>query len=115
AELVERKADSLGIVGAKFPEGARPVLTLTTRVQTRDYAVDLSKPGTAPRASRTELAYFMRPTALMPTDGIVKQAALQATKSATADVAKARAIYEWIVENTFRNPKTRGCGAGNVK
>jgi len=115
AELVERKADSLGIVGATFVGGARPVVTLKSRVQTRDYAVDLSKPGTAPRASRTELAHFLRPTALMPTDGIVKKTALQATKGATTDVEKARAIYEWIVENTFRNPKTRGCGAGDVR
>ena len=114
-ELVERKADALGIVRATFAEGARPVLTLTSRVQTRDYAIDLSKPGTAPKASRSELAHFLRPTALMPTDGIVKQTAVDATKGATTDVEKAKAIYEWIVANTFRNPKTRGCGAGDVR
>jgi transglutaminase-like putative cysteine protease len=114
-ELVERKADALGIVRATFAEGARPVLTLTSRVQTRDYAVDLSKPGTAPKASRSELAHFLQPTALMPTDGIVKQTALEATKGATTDVEKAKAIYEWIVENTYRNPKTRGCGVGDIK
>ena len=28
---------------------------------------------------------------------------------------KARAIYEWIVQNTYRNPKTRGCGVGNIR
>jgi transglutaminase-like putative cysteine protease len=28
---------------------------------------------------------------------------------------KARAIYEWIVDNTFRDPKTRGCGVGDIK
>jgi transglutaminase-like putative cysteine protease len=28
---------------------------------------------------------------------------------------KARAIYEWIVDNTERNPKTRGCGVGDIK
>src|SRR5439155_1239050 len=28
---------------------------------------------------------------------------------------KARALYEWIVENTFRDPKTRGCGLGDIK
>src|SRR5207302_1058469 len=32
-----------------------------------------------------------------------------------SDVDKARAIYEWIVDNTFRDPKTRGCGVGDVK
>jgi hypothetical protein len=115
AELVERKADALGIVCAKFPEGTRPVLTLTSRVQTRDYTVDLSKPGTAPRASPSELAHFLRSTALMPTDGIVKKTALEATQGATTDVEKAKAIYEWIVGNTFRNPRTRGCGVGDVR
>ena len=25
------------------------------------------------------------------------------------------AIYEWIVQNTLRDPKTRGCGTGNIK
>jgi transglutaminase-like putative cysteine protease len=31
------------------------------------------------------------------------------------DVAKARAIYEWIVDNTFRDPKTIGCGRGDIR
>jgi transglutaminase-like putative cysteine protease len=115
AELVERRADSLGIVAAKFSEGARPVLTLSSRVRTRDYTVDLSRPGTTPKANRDELAHFLRPTALLPTDGIVKMTAVEATQGATTDVEKARAIYEWIVVNTFRNPKTRGCGVGDVR
>src|SRR5439155_19904707 len=34
AELVESKAEGLGIVSAKFPAGVRPVLTLTSRIAT---------------------------------------------------------------------------------
>jgi transglutaminase-like putative cysteine protease len=30
-------------------------------------------------------------------------------------VEKTRAIYDWIVENTYRDGKTRGCGLGDVK
>jgi transglutaminase-like putative cysteine protease len=30
-------------------------------------------------------------------------------------MAKARAIYEWIVDNTFRDPKVKGCGVGDIK
>ena len=30
-------------------------------------------------------------------------------------MVKARAIYEWVVENTFRDPKTEGCGRGDIK
>jgi transglutaminase-like putative cysteine protease len=37
------------------------------------------------------------------------------TSGAKTDVEKARAIYEWIVDNTFRNPKTRGCGVGDIR
>ena len=51
----------------------------------------------------------------MPTDGIVRDTAAKATARATSDVDKARAIYEWIVENTFRDPKVRGSGGGDIR
>src|SRR5215467_13046297 len=38
AKLVESKADALGIVAAEFPAGTRPVVTLTSRIQTKDFA-----------------------------------------------------------------------------
>jgi transglutaminase-like putative cysteine protease len=116
AELVERKEEALGIVSAVFPEGAKPVLTLTSRVQTRDYAVEPSAPPAVPAdATSAELRHFLRPTAYMPTDGVVKSTADEITKGAKTDVAKAKAIYEWIVVNTFRDAKVKGCGIGNVK
>jgi transglutaminase-like putative cysteine protease len=52
---------------------------------------------------------------LVRTDGIVKKTSQQITKGADKDVEKARAIYEWIVENTFRDPKVRGCGVGDIR
>lgn len=74
------------------------MLTVTSHVKTKNYAVDLSAPGKAPQASRAELNYFLRPTRLQPTDGIVRETSQQITKDAKMDVAKARAIYEWIVD-----------------
>ena len=115
ARMVEGRADGLGIVAAEFPAGVKPVLTLTSRVATRNYAVDLSAPGKAPKADRAELEHFLRPTKLLPTDGIVKATATEITSGAKTDLEKARAIYEWIVDNTFRNPKTRGCGIGDIR
>ena len=73
------------------------------------------RPGKAPKEDEAELKHFLRPTKLMPTDGIVKATATEITKGAKTDVEKARAIYEWIVDNTFRNPKTRGCGLGDIR
>jgi transglutaminase-like putative cysteine protease len=115
AQLVESGADGLGIVVAEFPSGAKPVVTVTTRIETKDYTVDFSKTSALETANRAELEHFLRPTKLIPTDGIVKETATEITAGAKTDVDKARAIYEWIVENTFRNPKTRGCGTGDIR
>ena len=112
---LQRKEDGLEIISAQFPDGIRPVLTVTNLVETKDYTVDLSGRGKGPKASRAELEYFTRSTNLLPTDGIVKETSTEITKGATTDVDKARAIYAWIVENTVRNPKTRGCGNGDIR
>ncbi len=108
-------ADALGMVAAEFPAGVKPVLIVTSRVSTRNYAVDLGARGAGPAMDRATRAHFLRPTRLLPTDGIVRQTALQATKSARTDVDRARALYDWIVENTFREPKVRGCGLGDIR
>ena len=115
AKLVESKTDSLGIVAAEFPAGVKPSLTLTSRVATRNIAVDLSAPSKPPEVDRFELNHCLQATSLLPTDGIVKETAIEITRGATTDVEKARAIYEWIVENTFRDPKIRGCGIGDIR
>ena len=70
---------------------------------TRDYAVDLTRRQAARPAGRAALAPFLKPTTLVPTDGIVKKTALEITRHAPDDLAKARAIYDWIVENTARD------------
>ena len=115
ARLSEDKQNALGIVSATYAANAKPVLTLTSRVSLKNYVVDLSSRGTAPPVSRTELDYFLQPSRYVPTDGIVKQTALKATAGATTDTQKAQAIYEWVVENTFRDPKVRGCGRGDIR
>jgi transglutaminase-like putative cysteine protease len=115
AAMVEDKANGLGIVAAEFPAGVKPVLTLTSRVATRDYAVDLSAPVKATKEDRAELQHFLRPTRLLPTGGIVKATATEITRGSKSDLDKARAIYEWIVDHTFRDPKTRGCGIGDIR
>src|SRR5580700_10304661 len=115
AEMILSRTDTLGIIAAEFPVGVKPVLTVTSRIATKNYALDLSAAGNAPKEDRADLEHFLRPTKLLPTDGIVKTKATEITRGAKTDVEKARAIYEWIVESTFRNPKTRGCGTGDIR
>lgn len=61
-----------------------------------------------------EYDFWLRPTRNGPTDGAVAELAAEITKGKTGVLAKARAIYDWTCENTFRNPDTRGCGEGDV-
>lgn len=105
------------MVAAEWRAGeSAPLLEVTSRFMTRDRAVDLSRPDpSGPRLSAGERAFHTAPTALIPTDGIVRETALEITKGARSDVERARAIYEWMVDNTFRDPKTRGCGWGDIK
>jgi transglutaminase-like putative cysteine protease len=111
----ETKTEALGIIAAEFPAGVTPVVTVTSRVETRDRSVDFSAKGKTQKTSAEDLKNFLRPTKLLPLDGIVKETAMEITGGAKTDVDKARAIYEWIVENTYRNPKTRGCGLGDIR
>jgi transglutaminase-like putative cysteine protease len=93
-----------------------PVVEVASRFMTRDRAVDLSRPANpALKLAAAERAFHTAPTELIPTDGIVRKTALEVTRGASTDVQKARAIYEWVVENTYRDPKTRGCGWGDIK
>jgi transglutaminase-like putative cysteine protease len=102
---------------AEWPAGeTAPVVEVTSRFATRDRLVDVTRPGTNPAPEdRATLAKYMASTRLIRTDGIVKKTSDQITKGITGDVDKARAIYEWIVENTFRDPKVRGCGVGDIR
>jgi transglutaminase-like putative cysteine protease len=115
ANPVENESEALGIIAAEFPPGIRPAVTVRSRVATRNWAIDFSARDPTLKPDVRELNNFLRPTKLLPTDGIVKERAAKITATAKTDVDKARAIYDWIVENTYRNPKTRGCGRGDIR
>jgi transglutaminase-like putative cysteine protease len=72
-------------------------------------------PGHARPEDRKVLAKYKNPTRLLPIDGIVEKTSRDITKGAGSDLEKARAIYEWICDNTFRDPKVRGCGIGDIR
>jgi transglutaminase-like putative cysteine protease len=107
---------SAQMVLAEWDAGAAPgVLEVTSRFATRDRAVDLSQPRDVAPLDAADRRFYLAATELMPTDGIVRKTALDITRKSRTDVDKARAIYEWVVDNTFREPSTRGCGVGDIK
>ena len=58
----------------------------------------------------------MQGTASIPVDGIVKQTSdkIVADAKPRSDIKRPARIYEWIVDNTFRDAKVRGCGIGDI-
>jgi len=104
------------LVSAEWPASERaPALTVTSTFATRNRATDFGKADPALKLDASSARFFTAPTELVPTDGIVRDTALEIVQGRKTDLDKARAIYEWIVDNTFRNPKTRGCGVGDIK
>jgi transglutaminase-like putative cysteine protease len=57
---------------------------------------------------------FLKGTSQGPIDGEVKKLAMTITAGKSTVLEKARAVYDWTCENTYRDPNTRGCGVGDV-
>jgi transglutaminase-like putative cysteine protease len=98
----------------EWANGTSPVGVVKSRIATRDRFVDLGR-RTAPRPlSAGEHDLYTAATKQIPTDGIVARTSSKIVSGARSDLEKSRRLYEWIVANTFRDPKVRGCGLGDI-
>ena len=116
ARSVQYDGYGSGLVFAEWlPTEKAPSLEIKSNFMTRDRQVDLNKkPDASIQEDKAVLDYFKKPSKLIKTDGIVADTARGITQGKKSDVDKARAIYAWIVDNTFRDPKVRGCGIGDI-
>ncbi len=71
-------------------------------------------PAGEPAWNPGDYALYLAPTRLGPLDGRVAELAGQIVAGKKSVLEKARAVYDWTVENTYRDPETRGCGKGDV-
>ena len=88
---------------------------VTSTVKTLNRNTEWTAMGKASAVDPGLLKTWTAPSRWLPTDGIVRQTALQATKGSQTDVEKVQKLYDWIIANTFREPKVRGCGEGDIK
>ena len=88
---------------------AERTVTVEQLVATRDR-------GLLPaQLSAHERRLWTAPLPSMPTDGIVLATAQRIVGTETQPRARARAIYDWTVDNCFRDAAVRGCGIGGVE
>jgi len=79
-------------------------------VATRDRGSQPSSP-----LSHSGRAFWTAATPSAPTDGIVRETAERITAGRTDPRERLRAIYDWVVDTTWRDPATPGCGYGDIK
>jgi transglutaminase-like putative cysteine protease len=99
---------------ADWAEGiANPQLQFTSQVATQDRHFDITRRGAV--AERTEvLRRCLHPTKLIPNDGIVRTTAERAIGRIKDPVARGKAIYDWVVENTTYDPQLKSVGNSNI-
>lgn len=117
ARVISDDGDGVCMVHAEFDavEG-HPFVEVTSRIRTQSRVQDWNVLTSAAAAeSAASLAQWTRPTALIPTDGIVLSTASEAIKGARSDVEKAQHIFDWIVTNAYREPTVCGCGKGDIR
>jgi transglutaminase-like putative cysteine protease len=79
-------------------------------VATRDRGVIPLAPLT-----KADLDFWTASLPTVPTDGIVRQTADKITAGHATPRDRLRAIYDWVVDTTWRSPETPGCGTGDFK
>ncbi len=115
ARLASDAKKGVRLFAAEFaPAVTQPVVAVTSRVRTRNRVVEWHQAGSA-KEDPAVLRAALEPTEWLPLDGIVADTARKVTAGAKTDVDKVRAIYDWEVANAHREPKTRGCGTGDIK
>ena len=114
ASIATDQASGAGMVHVHWPSGPSVGITVVSQVSTRDRAVNLQKASASP-LDEDQRKRYTASTELLRLEGIATETAQKIVGGATSDVEKARRIYDWIVDNTFRNPKTRGCGIGDIE
>ena len=116
AELVRDPVYGAEIVRLEWRSGGERRAEIVSRVTTRDRAVEIhADGGKVSQLSSEDRALFTKATALIPTDGVVKETSDRIVAGAAKDLEKARAIYAWVVANTERIGATRGCGSGDIR
>jgi transglutaminase-like putative cysteine protease len=118
AQFTTLKNSSSPVFFAEWQGNSERQITVSSIVKTSNHFIDFTKYNINDKiAIPNHIKAFLKPTRLMPLNGIVRDTAstiLQQSNAATT-IDKARAIYNWVIDNTQHNPNLRGRGTGDIK
>lgn len=98
----------------QWPAGIEPRLELTTTVATADRHFDITR-RTMPPEREDILRRNLQSSLLIPNDGQAHALAERIVGRVRDPVAQAKAIYDWIVDNTTYSPDRPAAGSGDVR
>ena len=65
--------------------------------------------------TEAERKFWTASTESVPLDGIIRKTAAQITTGKETPRERLRAIYDWVIDHTHRDPDVPGCGRGDIK
>jgi transglutaminase-like putative cysteine protease len=90
------------------------LLTYAFKIKRKEVASN-NIPAEEPPFSKEEFNTYLKATSRAPITGKVKKQAEKVTEGKNTNLTKARAIYDWIINNMARDPNIKGCGSGECK
>ncbi len=114
AAVYTDKVHGTPMLFVRWEAGAKSRHLSFTFAASRSERLQRDLPTTEGAWDPRDFALDLAPTSLAPFNEQITTLAAKITKGKKGVLAKARAVYDWTVDNTYRNPKTRGCGKGDV-
>lgn len=104
----------LEVFHCEWRDGGEGKLQLKTLVTTADRHFDVTKRTVAPERDDI-LRRNLQASQLIPNEGLSFQLGERILGRIKDPVAQAKAIYEWVVDNTIYDPTLPGSGSGDVR
>lgn len=108
------EANSTTMLHAAWADCKGATLTLACKVERRRIVTKFNDIKIEPAWNSGDYAEYLSATSLGPVDGNVKKTADLIVKDLSTVHDKARAVYRWVIENTYRDNGIVGCGDGDV-
>jgi len=103
----------LEVFHSEWSDGSEAQFQIKTLVTTADRHFDITKRTIAPEREDI-LRRNLQSSQLIPNDGLAHQLGERIVGRIKDPVAQAKAVYDWVVDNTIYDVALPGCGGGNV-
>ncbi len=100
---------------AEWSEPVKERRLRVTYVATAEERVKKDFPGKSESIIPVEVAKYLDSTEFIPLNSKIVKIAAKVTAGKKDVHEKARAVYDWVVENISRDPLVQGCGLGDVE